>query len=43
MESVIEEDIVLKNHLQLNIYLILLKLEMQLQKITLIIYSTILV
>ena len=43
IEANIEEDIDLKNHLELKIYPILLALEKQLQKIMLIIYSTILV
>ena len=43
IESNIEEDIDLKINLELKIYLILLVLEKQLQKIMLIIYSTILV
>ena len=43
IEANIEEDIDLKSHFRIKIYLILLVLEKQLQKIMLIIYSTILV
>ena len=41
IEANIEEDIDLKINLELKIYLILLAYEKQLQKITLIIFSTI--